>query len=344
MDEGIIKEIEKFGSIIEIEGNKIKLIFHEDPDLSIQKIKQALKEQDLIIKISRDSDYYYIELFKFKVPPNNYVMPLILFLLTLFTTLVAGALQQGYVPWQNWRYLFKGLPFSISLLLILGLHELGHYIVSRKSGVASTLPHFIPAPNPLLGTLGAFIRIKSPITDRKALIRIGAAGPIMSFLTSIPVTIIGLSLSKVMEYKEGLIALGNPLIFQLLSYATVGKVPQNQALVLHPMAFAGWIGFFVTALNLLPVGQLDGGHILFGILGKKAHNIISRVITLILIPLGFLWSGWWVWGILLIILGTRHPEPLYSEEKLPLSCNVLSALSLIIFILCFTPTPIKVVP
>lgn len=344
MEEEIIKEIEKFGSIVDVEGNKIKLIFYENPDQSIQKIKQALQLKDLIIRISKDSDYYYIELFKFKVPPDNYVIPLILFVLTLFTTLMAGALQQGYIPWQNWKYLLKGLPFSISLLLVLGLHELGHYVVSRKSGVASTLPHFIPAPNPLLGTLGAFIRIKSPITDRKALIRIGAAGPIMSFLTSIPVTVIGLSLSKVAEYREGLIALGNPLIFQILAYLAVGKVPQNQALVLHPMAFAGWIGFFVTALNLLPVGQLDGGHILFGVLGKKAHNIISRVTTLLLIPLGFLWSGWWVWGILLTILGTRHPGPLYSEERLPLSCKMLSALSLIIFILCITPTPIKVVP
>ncbi|MEO0286072.1 MAG: site-2 protease family protein [candidate division WOR-3 bacterium] len=344
MEEEILREIEKFASIIEIDGNRIKLIFHDKPDTSIHELKKFLKNREFIIKVTRDADYYYLEIFKFKVSPNNYSLPLLLFILTLFTTLIAGALQQGYLPWKNWGYLLKGLPFSLSLLLILGLHELGHYIISKKSGVASTLPHFIPAPNPLLGTLGAFIRIKSPITDRKALIGIGVAGPILGFIISIPVTIIGLYMSKITEYKEGLITLGNPLIFSFLSRLTLGKIPEHNAVLLHPVAFAGWIGFFVTSLNLLPVGQLDGGHILFGVFGKRTHNLISRIVTLVLIPLGFFWTGWWMWGILLLILGTKHPDPLYSEERLPSFYYILSIMALVIFILCFTPVPIKVVP
>lgn len=344
MEEDILREIEKFASIIEIEGNRIKLIFHDKPDASIYELKKFLKDRDAIIKVTRDANYYYLEIFKFRVPPNNYVLPLLLFILTFLTTLIAGALQQGYVPWENWQYLLKGLPFSLSLLLILGLHEFGHYIVSKKSGVASTLPYFIPAPNPLLGTLGAFIRIKSPITDRKALISIGAAGPMLGFIASIPVTIIGLRMSKIAEYKEGLITLGNPLIFNLLSRLVLGKISEHTAVLLHPVAFAGWIGFFVTSLNLLPVGQLDGGHVLFGVFGKRAHSLISRIITLALIPLGFLWAGWWMWGILLLILGTRHPDPLYSEQRLSSQYYILSITVLIIFIFSFTPVPIKVVP
>lgn len=343
MDE-IIKEVEKLSSILEIKGNKLKVIFFEDPDRSIKNLREALNKMGIIFKAKREDDHFVLTFAELEESKNNYLVPIVLFILTIFSTLIAGALQQGYAPWQNWKYLAKGIPFSFSIILILGIHELAHFLTSKKNGVKATFPHFIPFPNPLIGTMGAFIRIKSPIIDRKALIEIGSSGPIAGFLAAIPITIIGLMKSTITTIAEGKIMLGEPLIFKLLARFVLGEIDKSTMVILHPMAFAGWIGFFVTSLNLLPIGQLDGGHILFGSLGKKGHTIISRVLLLALLPLGFLWSGWWLWAILLIILGSRHPEPLYWEDKLSRWSYAFSIFSLIIFILSFTPIPIKVVP
>jgi len=340
----VIREVEKFGSIVEVFENKIRVIFYENPDKAIQELRQKLSPRGIIFKVTKEKDYFVLTFAETGEEKNNVFIPILLLILTIFTTLIAGALQQGYVPWQNWSYLWKGAPFSFAVILILGGHELSHFIAAKKNGVKTTFPYFIPFPNPLIGTMGAFIRVKSPITDRKALIEMGASGPIASFLIAIPFSIYGLMNSKIVELHEGNISLGTPIIFQILSKLTLGNVPKDSMVLLHPVAFAGWLGFFVTALNLIPVGQLDGGHILFGIFGKKAHYLISRILILILLPLGFLWNGWWTWAILLLILGSRHPAPLYWEEKLPLSAKYLAIASLLIFILCFVPVPIKVVP
>lgn len=343
MDE-VIQYLEKYASIVEIQDNIFTVIFHENPDDSIRKLKKDLSKKDIIFRVTREGDYYRLTFVEWKAPKNNILVPLLLLLGTIFTTLVAGALQQGYIPWKNWSYLAKGVPFSFSVILVLGTHELAHFLTSKKNGIAATLPYFIPFPNPLIGTMGAFIRVKAPLSDRKALLEIGSSGPIAGFIMSIPLSIIGLLHSKIGEIREGMISLGTPVIFQILSRLCLGKIPESSSLILHPMAFAGWLGFFVTSLNLIPIGQLDGGHILFGILGKKYHNIFSRILLLALVPLGFLWSGWWMWAILLLILGTRHPEPLYTEEKLSTSGYILAMLSMLIFGLTFTPTPIRVVP
>ena len=272
---------------------------------------------------------------------------LVLFIATFLSTLAVGALQAQPIEniTEDPSNILKGLPFSLTLMLILLCHELSHYIASKKHHVQATLPYFIPAPT-LIGTMGAFIKMKSPITTRMALIDIGASGPIAGFIISLIATIIGLPLSQVVLTKgiKGSLALGDSLLFSLLSRLILGEIPDSYDVLLHPIAFAGWIGFFVTALNLIPVGQLDGGHIAYAIMGEK-HIHISKVLVPVLIVLGvFLWEGWIIWGVLLLILGLRHPPVLYWETPLDKNRRSISWITAIIFIITFIPTPFKALP
>lgn len=272
---------------------------------------------------------------------------LVLFIATFLSTLAVGALQAQPIEniTKDPSNILKGLPFSLTLMLILLCHELSHYIASKKHHVKATLPYFIPAPT-LIGTMGAFIKMKSPITTRMALIDIGASGPIAGFIISLIATIIGLPLSQIILTKgiEGSLVLGDSLLFSLLSRLILGEIPDSYDVLLHPIAFAGWIGFFVTALNLIPVGQLDGGHIAYAIMGEK-HIHISKVLVPILIVLGFfLWEGWIIWGVLLLILGLRHPPVLYWETPLDKNRRAIGWITAIIFIITFIPTPFKALP
>ncbi|HXI10522.1 MAG TPA: site-2 protease family protein, partial [Thermodesulfobacteriota bacterium] len=237
------------------------------------------------------------------------VLPAVLFFITVLTTMMAGAMYQGADligdPWE----LLRGVPFSVSLLLILGTHELGHFLASRRHGVATTLPVFIPGPPfpPMIGTFGAVIRIKSAITTKKALVDIGSAGPLSGFAVALAVTFQGLKLSTVMPKAASgeALGLGSSLIFQALSYLAVGPVPEGSDVFLHPVAFAGWIGMFVTAMNLLPIGQLDGGHMVYALIGPR-HRIFSVLMVVSLVILGLLtWPGWFIWAALISIIGLR---------------------------------------
>jgi len=271
---------------------------------------------------------------------------IILFAATFLSTLAVGALQTQMIEdiAKHPANILKGLPFSLTLMLILLCHELSHYIASKKHRVKATLPYFIPAPT-LIGTLGAFIKMKSPITTRKALIDIGASGPIAGFIISLAAVIIGLSLSEVAVSKgaSGSLLLGDSILFSLLSRIIFGEIPASHDIFLHPVAFAGWIGFFVTALNLIPVGQLDGGHVAYAILGEK-HKIISKILVVVMLILGyFLWQGWLIWAILLVILGMRHPPVIHWESPLDKKRQRISWVTVIIFVLTFTPVPFKVI-
>jgi membrane-associated protease RseP (regulator of RpoE activity) len=273
-----------------------------------------------------------------KVPWIN----IFLLVITIFTTVIAGAMQSGVNPLRDPLSLYLGLPFSISLIIILGAHELGHFIVSHKRGIKATLPYFIPAPT-FLGTFGAFIKIKSPLPNRNVLLDIGIAGPLAGFIVAIPMIILGLGLSEVRlatsEAPSAGISLGAPIIFSLLSHWVLGVTTESHNIILHPIAFAGWIGLFVTALNLLPIGQLDGGHITYSLFQKK-HRLIAIGTYCVLIYLGFKWPGWFVWGILLISLfGFRHPQPLDQITPLDTRRKVLGVIGIIIFLLSFTPVP-----
>ncbi|MCB1195500.1 site-2 protease family protein [bacterium] len=280
-------------------------------------------------------------------PPQRekYTLHLILFVITLFTTTLAGATMSGQLPRQpNFLHLlsphffFKGLSFSIPLMIILLTHEMGHYIASRIHRVSATLPYFIPAPT-FIGTFGAFIKMKSPILDKKALMDIGAAGPIAGFILSIPCVIIGLQLSRIVP-DSGLhsVRIGTSLLIEFLAFLFGKTPPQGFDIVIHPIGFAGWIGLFVTSLNLIPIGQLDGGHIAYAMLGKK-YERMSTVIIFTLLGLSFFWKGWLVWAIIIIFMGKKHPPAINSRSPLDTRRNWLGIVMLIIFIITFIPVP-----
>ena len=266
----------------------------------------------------------------------------LLFILTFMTTLFAGAMLAGVIPWQNPEKIYLGLPFSITLLLILLTHEMSHYFMSRKHHVSVTLPYFIPAPS-IIGTFGAIIKMRPPIPDRRSLIDIGAAGPLGGFIVAVVDVMIGLTYSDIKsakEIQEGL-SLGSSILFYILSKIVLNVDPDKYEIVLHPIAFAGWIGFLVTSLNLLPIGQLDGGHIIYALLGEK-HQRVSKWIIPILIVLGILfWSGWIIWAFLMLILGYKHPPVVYPEIPLDGKRKFIGWMSFVIFILTFTAVPIK---
>ncbi|HIE03791.1 MAG TPA: site-2 protease family protein [Candidatus Latescibacteria bacterium] len=272
---------------------------------------------------------------------------IILFVATIFTTMAAGALHAGADILSSPLLIYKGIPFSASLMLILGVHEAGHYLASRRWGVKASLPYFIPMPHPLLGTMGAFIKVRSPIPNRKALVDIGASGPLSGFVLAVLVTAIGLASSKLVPAPiegrpEGRLLLGSSLIFSWLVQLVLGHIPEGYDIILSPMAFAGWIGLFVTALNLIPVGQLDGGHVTYALFGER-HRFIARLTVLVLLPMGMLWMGWLLWAFLLVLfLGMRHPPPYDPYTPLDRGRKLIGYLSLSIFVLCFTPTPFKV--
>lgn len=271
---------------------------------------------------------------------------LFLFILTLFSTLIAGAMQTGIDILKEPEKIYKGLPFALTLMTILLGHEFSHYFAARRHNTKATLPYFIPAPPfiSFIGTFGAFIKMKPPIVTRKALIDIGASGPIVGFIISVIVSIVGLSLSKVVAIREteGALRLGDSLLFSFLSNISLNYQTGSQDILLHPVAFAGWIGLFVTSLNLIPVGQLDGGHIAYALLGEK-HVYLSKLLVLVMVPLGLLlWAGWTIWAVLLLILGLRHPPVLYREASLDPKRRFIGWLALVIFVLTFIPVPFKI--
>ena len=242
--------------------------------------------------------------------------------------------------------IFKGIPFSLTLLFILGTHEFGHYYFAQKHNVDATLPYFIPAPPFifLIGTFGAFIKIKSVITSRSALLQIGAAGPIAGFVVAIPSLFVGLKLSDVFDKSPSFngIVLGDSLLMKGMIWITHPNLLENQDVLLHPVAFAGWIGLLVTMLNLLPIGQLDGGHIAYAIFGKK-QNYIARISLLMLIPLSFISLNWLVWGGLIFFLMQSTGHPPINDFNIPLSKGnkIIGYLCFLIFIVCFVPAPFK---
>ena len=270
------------------------------------------------------------------------VINIILFILTIGTTLLAGALQQGVNPLQEPGQIVKGLPFSIALLFILLSHEMGHYLASKKYHVDATLPYFIPAPT-FIGTFGAVIKMRSPVHSKKVLFDIGAAGPLAGVIVTLPILIIGLKLSvvKIIEAPlEGQLILGTSLILSFLTKVVLGNLPDTYHIIIHPLGFAGWIGLLVTSLNLMPVGQLDGGHIAYAVLGRKSQ-IISRVVIIALLGLG-IWGVpmWLFWAILLIfLLGTKHPPTLDYDAPLDGKRKMVGVIMLFVFIITFIPVP-----
>lgn len=241
-------------------------------------------------------------------------------------------------------YLAGGLFFSISLVLILGAHEFGHYWASRKNNVRASLPYFIPAPPIFLaGTFGAFIKIKDPIPDRRVLMEIGASGPIAGFIVAVPTLIGGLLLSHVSKFSHtNGISFGSSIILQVLTKLILGVSPLSQDvnIELHPLAFAGWIGLFVTALNLLPIGQLDGGHIIYSMF-RRHYDVFAKLFFIFLLPLGYFWTGWLFWAFLITLFGFKHPPLIDETIQLDKKHRIMGYVSIIIFIITFIPVPFE---
>ena len=271
------------------------------------------------------------------------MLPAILFLVTFFTTLVVGTTLAGGDPVKNPMDLILGLQFNIPLLSILMVHELGHYIAARLHRVTVTPPYFIPfIPQlPLPGTMGAIIKVKSPLPDRNALMDLGAAGPIAGAVVAIPVLVFGLAMSEVRR-STGVagIALGESLLFKLLSRLVLGDVPAGYDVFLHPMAYAGWLGLFVTMLNLIPTGQLDGGHIAYALFGGR-YGEVARLVPYALLLMGILWEGWFVWALVLFVIGTGHPPPTFDEVPLTRPRKAVGVLAALLFLLSFTLVPLS---
>lgn len=301
-------------------------------------------------------------------PRQRYWLHGLLLVLTICTTLIVGARMQfnfnhhldvftlgedslDFFP-LSWilsapSRLLLGIPFSLTLMGILMAHEMGHYLMCRYYGVSATLPFFIPFPT-LIGTMGAFIRIRSPIRSRVALFDIGVAGPIAGFVVALAVLPFALGMSQVGQVHGmhgNRIELGYPLIFQLVHRWIVWMVPSHSiaaqplaAVSLNPIAIAAWVGMFATALNLLPGGQLDGGHIIFSI-APRAHKYISIVTILAMIPAAyFLWVGWLVWAVLLGISAMRHPQ-VEEEPQITGHRRWVAGFALAMLVLTFTPSP-----
>ena len=236
--------------------------------------------------------------------------------------------------------LADGLAFSLTLMTILLAHELGHYFACRYYDIDASLPYFLPFPSPI-GTLGAFIRIRSPIYTRKALFDVGIAGPLAGFAVLVPALAIGIAQSKVVPgiASHGDLIFGTPAIQRFFEWIVFPGV-RPEDISLHPVARGAWVGILATALNLLPIGQLDGGHILYAFIGRR-HKLLSRLFVLALVPIGIFYShSWLVWAALLFFFGLRHPV-IYDITKLDRNRVALGVTALAIFVLTFTLVPLR---
>lgn len=287
---------------------------------------------------------------------RRFWLHILLFLLTVLSTSFVGARMvenfDGNRPtfileddlaayaeiFQDPVRILAGLSFSLPLLTILLAHEFGHYFACSYYGLDASLPYFLPAPT-FIGTLGAFIRIRSPIYSRRELFDVGVAGPIAGFVFLLPALAIGLAFSKVIPgiALQGDLVFEAPLIVRALEWAIFPGVPTAD-IYLHPVARAAWVGLFATALNLLPFGQLDGGHILYSVTSER-FRLLTRIFWLVLLPLGVLYWPWWAWAAVLFFFGLKHP-PIYDPEPLSPGRIRIAWLSLFLFVICFMPAPI----
>jgi membrane-associated protease RseP (regulator of RpoE activity) len=283
----------------------------------------------------------------FETPKTRPVFNLVLFIVTIFTTLFAGAMY-GAESMEQALQLWRGWPFAASILLILGAHELGHYFAARHHHVPVTLPYFIPMPFSPFGTLGAFIRLQGPVNNRRVLFDVGAAGPLAGLVFAVPILIFGLATSDLIAVQSGMTFEGNSFLYLAAKYVAHGRLLPGDGVdvLLNQVAWAGWVGLFVTGLNLLPVGQLDGGHVAYALFGRKARwlfwPVIGALATIVLLS----WLNgapaltWVLWIGLLMFVGRFHARPLEDLSELDPRRRILAICTLALFFLTFVPAPL----
>ncbi|UCB58076.1 MAG: site-2 protease family protein [Thermoplasmatales archaeon] len=360
-------EVAKYFPIYDMRFNvKTALFFCRiDEDTLNEKfesLRVVLKEKGYIPMIRFDQGEHIIYIIrKPKLKIRSGWINFALLIATIFTTTYAGAWQWVGIRNQIWieqkttglvdvfskalepSYMIEGfLFFSIPLLLILGIHEMGHYLISKKHRLDTSLPYFIPLPPPfILGTFGAIISTREPIPNRKTLLDVGVSGPIFGFLVAIPVCLIGLFFMQqnpIMAITEG----GNIVItfpLALRGMESLFNISENA--LMHPTLFAGWVGLFLTSLNLLPVGQLDGGHVSRALF-KQYAKYASWIVIIAVLGLGLFYTGWFFIAIIILMfIGTQHSPPLNEYTPLDIRRKILGIIALIIFIICFAPIPMS---
>lgn len=357
----------------------------EDSEKAYDLIAEALKPMGLM-PLFREAEGQQVVLIV-EQPTKTTTGPvwvnLLLFFLTLLSVMFTGAQFSDTVgiapfelsPLQFLKYLLTGWHFAAGLLGILLAHEFGHYLVGRARGENVTLPYFIPFPLSVFGTMGAVISMKEVPKNKKHLLDIGIAGPLIGLLVAVPVLLIGLRLSTVGpisgDLPEGTVQMmeGNSILYLLAKYLSFGKLlPQPASygevspflywvkyfftglpfprggldVQIHPVAWAGWAGLFVTAINLIPAGQLDGGHVLYVLLGKEKAKRTFPFILVALAVMGFFWEGWWLWAVLILFVGRRYAEPLDQITPIDRKRKILAIIAMIVFILTFIPVPLVI--
>ena len=323
----------------------------------IEEIQKTLLSSGIYSQI-QESKYEYLlrVLAEFpKVKKENIKINALLFFLTIITTTMAGAMNLNNNPFAGWDSFFSGVPYAFAILMILGFHEMGHYYYSIKNKIYATLPYFLPIWWPAFGfgTLGAFIKMKSPIPNKKALFDVGIAGPIAGFIVSLFFLFLGFSMlpgeSGVVAYietmhpwspaGEGALTLGSSVLFDFIKTMMGAEYLPMWEIYHFPYIFAGWIGLFVTALNLMPIGQLDGGHISYALFGEKS-KIIAIIAFIALALLNLYSSNWLLWTILIFfVIRLKHPPTMDDGIELDKQRKNLGYISYIIFITCFSPNP-----
>jgi len=355
-------------------------LLYEDSEAAYDQLAQSLQAFDItpLFRMDEGRPVIYLVPRKPEAKPARVSINIILFLLTVLSVMFVGAQPTGSMPtdpvgqlWFMARSFLSGWPYAVSLMSILLAHEFGHYLMSRHHHTRATLPYFIPLPLPPLGTMGAAILMQGTPKNKRVLFDIGVAGPLAGMVVAIPVLLLGLSLSHldVIQGVDGMVQMeGNSLLYLAAKYLTFGRLLPAPAdlggvspivywlryfftgrpiplgatdVFIHPVAFAGWAGLLVTALNLIPAGTLDGGHVIYALFGEKARRAYP-IILVALLSLGLFWNGWWIWAVLLLWLGRVHAEPLDQITPLDRPRLAVAALTMIIFVLTFSPVPFSI--
>jgi len=326
-------------------SSKTTTVIRGRPRVSVESLvalaNARLNPEGFLVTCDGVGDRYTLSISSGAIGRRFPWLNVVLFVATVASVLFTAALHaSGEALFADWSLIWSGIPFTFWLICILLLHELGHYVYSRLRGVDVSLPYFIPAPYFfILGTLGAVIKSRSPIKNRRDLLDVGAAGPIAGFVVAVAAIIIGLNQSEVIESAGASgFQLGDSILIRLLSYLVIGPIPEGTDIALDPIAFAGWVGLLVTMLNLLPVGSLDGGHIVYALAGRR-QRLIGMMTIALLFALSFWWQGWLIWVGLALFMGPAHPPTLFDEVPLGKGRRIIGLLCLIIFILCFIPIP-----
>jgi membrane-associated protease RseP (regulator of RpoE activity) len=320
----------------------------ETLDDDFERMRDDLGTKKYVPVLNREMGEYQVKVMKRpEITTRGIWVNWIMLFATIASTMFAGAFlwadYQQVELFDPGTFALGALFFTLPIMSILGIHELGHYLMSKRHGVDASLPFFIPSIPPL-GTFGAFISMRDPMPNRKALLDIGVAGPLAGLAVTIPVTIIGLILTAEMNVQmgsvgpAGAISLSVPPLFEVFTYF----INVSEGAALHPTGFAAWVGFLVTAINLLPSGQLDGGHIARALLGDKSR-FLSYITIGALFLMGLFFSGWLFFAIIIIFLGLRHPPPLNDISRIGTKRQVVGALALVILVTSFTPIPMFMV-